>query len=158
MITTMHLLARVEIVMKLTRKCSFPRGTAFYWELFCSAAMVKFRYSKEQVLSELVVFYPDAFEIFQKSNYKRLLTLMSKEMIYETASNTNTRNSCDLFIFTLFLFRMFSLFHYEIMPSISESRDKFTSWRRIFEFINADYRIVFSAEKGVEQDKQSKRS
>ena len=83
----------------------------------------------------LVVFYPDAFEIFHKSNYKRLLTLMSKEMIYETASNTNTRNSCDLFIFTLFLFRMFSLFHYEIMPSISESRDKFTSWRRIFEFI-----------------------
>lgn len=78
-------------------------------------------------------------------------------MIYETASNTNTRNSCDLSIFTLFLFRMFSLFHYEIMPSISESRDKFTSWRRIFEFINADYRIVFSAEKGVEQDKQSKR-
>ena len=49
---------------------------------------------------------------------------------------------------------MFSLFHYEIMPSISESRDRFTSWRRIFEFINADYRIVFSAEKGVEQDKQ----
>lgn len=106
----------------------------------------------------LVVFYPDAFEIFHKSNYKRLLTLMSKEMIYKTASNTNTRNSSDLFIFTLFLFRMFSLFHYEIMPSISESRDKFTSWRRIFEFINADYRIVFSAEKGVEQDKQSKRS
>lgn len=105
----------------------------------------------------LVVFYPDAFEIFHKSNYKRLLTLMSKEMIYKTASNTNTRNSCDLFIFTLFLFRMFSLFHYEIMPSISESRDKFTSWRRIFGFINADYRIVFSAEKGVEQDKQSKR-
>lgn len=59
--------------------------------------MVKFRYSKEQVLSELVVFYPDAFEIFQKSNYKRLLTLMSKEMIYKTASNTNTRNSSDLF-------------------------------------------------------------
>ena len=83
---------------------------------------------------------------------------MSKEMIYETASNTNTRHSCDLFIFTFFfLSRMFSFFYYEIMPSISESRDKFTSWRRIFEFINADYRIVFSAEKGVEQDKQSKR-
>lgn len=60
-------------------------------------------------------------------------------------------------LYSLFLFRMFSFFHYEIMPSISESRDKFTSWRRIFEFINADYRIVFSAEKGVEQDKQSKR-
>lgn len=58
----------------------------------------------------LVVFYPDAFEIFHKSNYKRLLTLMSKEMIYETASNTNTRNSCDLFIFTLFFFECFPCF------------------------------------------------
>lgn len=45
---------------------------------------------------------------------------------------------------------MFFLFYYEIMLSILESCDKFMSWRRIFEFINVDYCIVFLVEKGVE--------